>query len=68
MWMNDPQGIPGFGCKAKGGCSTEEEASSETSNGGGDTEEEGQESGSGGRDEGWILRDQNWNSCGGRKR
>lgn len=44
--MNDPQGIPGFGCEGKGGCRTEEEASSETSNRGGDTEEEGQESGS----------------------
>lgn len=66
--MNDPQGIPGFACKGKGGCRTEEEASAETSNRGGDTEEEEQESGSVGRDEGWILRDPNWNSCCGRKR
>lgn len=36
--------------------------------GGDDTEEEAQESGSAGRDEGWILRDPNWNSCCGRKR
>lgn len=45
-----------------------EEASPETSTRGGDTEEEGQESGSGWRDEGWILGDRKWGSYYGRKR